>query len=211
MTSPLFRKTIFISLLGHIAVFSIFSFSFGNRIAKIHYGSVSFWGGLLNSYDFISHGAFINIGTKAIFRHTRTLNIPTEKLDTSLFLSDSYFKPAVNLALEREKIILPQRPITLPIKKIDKRPVVMFHPVLPYHFTLYFKDRQMVHIQLMFNISTRPDNTNSISLKRKISSGNLEVDLLSMHYISHYLFIQQARFPPNSWQTVKIEFSPRND
>jgi len=49
-----------------------------------------------------------------------------------------------------------------------------------------------------------------ISLRRKISSGNLEADLLSMRYIGHYLFIQQEGFASNVWQTVKIEFSPRS-
>jgi hypothetical protein len=50
---------------------------------------------------------------------------------------------------------------------------------------------------------------NSLEIKRKISSGNLEVDLLSMRYLSPYLFIQQNRFTPNNWQTVKIDLSPQ--
>ncbi|MGE5197021.1 MAG: hypothetical protein ACM3IL_00745, partial [Deltaproteobacteria bacterium] len=75
---------------------------------------------------------------------------------------------------------------------------------------LYFKDRQAAHIELMFNVL--PDGkSNSMDIKRKISSGNLEVDLLTMRYLSHYLFIQQAGFPANKWQTVKIELSPKND
>jgi len=48
-------------------------------------------------------------------------------------------------------------------------------------------------------------------IKRKISSGNLEVDLLTMRYIGHYLFIQQKRFTPNNWQTVKIDLSEKEN
>jgi hypothetical protein len=55
------------------------------------------------------------------------------------------------------------------------------------------------------------DKRNSILVKRRISSGNLEADLLSMRYISRYLFMQQRGFVPNKWQTVKIDLSTVND
>jgi hypothetical protein len=86
----------------------------------------------------------------------------------------------------------------------------MFYPRLPYHFALYFKDRQTVHIELMFQVISGAQR-NSILVKRRVSSGNLEADLLSMRYISRYLFIQQRGFAPNKWQTVKIDLSTAND
>ena len=73
---------------------------------------------------------------------------------------------------------------------------------------LYFKDRQLAHIELAFNIISG-QKINPVVVKRKISSGNLEADLLSMRYISHYLYIQQAAFPSDVWQEVKIELSPK--
>jgi len=85
---------------------------------------------------------------------------------------------------------------------VMREPVFTLHPLLPYQFDLYFKDRQQVHIELEFCV-TRSNNRNFISLRRKISSGNLEADLLSMRYIGHYLFIQQEGFASNVWQTVK--------
>jgi hypothetical protein len=92
------------------------------------------------------------------------------------------------------------------VKPQQKESVLVFHPLLPYQLQLYFKDRQTVHIELMFNIISGRENK-AIVVKRKISSGNLEADLLSLRYISHYLFIQRARFQPNNWQTVKIDLS----
>jgi hypothetical protein len=82
----------------------------------------------------------------------------------------------------------------------------MFYPHLPYNFLLYFADRQAVHIELMYNISPGAHSP-VLSLKRKISSGNLEADLLAMRYLSHYLSIQQENFPQNTWQAVKIDLS----
>lgn len=86
----------------------------------------------------------------------------------------------------------------------------MFYPRLPHYFNLYFRHRQAAHIELMFNISASA-TASSIIIKRKISSGNLEVDLLSIRYIGNYLFIEQSRFPHNTWQTVKIDLSTKND
>jgi hypothetical protein len=97
----------------------------------------------------------------------------------------------------------------LPVRK--KEPEIIFHPLLPYSFTLYFKDRQIAHVELLFNIVSNKGLRNAAVIKRKISSGNLEVDLLIMRYIEHYLFIQQARFTPNTWQSVKIDLSAKSD
>ena len=86
----------------------------------------------------------------------------------------------------------------------------MFYPRLPPYFSLYFKDRQVAHMELMFKITSSLKNS-SISIKRKISSGNLEADLLCMRYINHYLFVQQGIFTSGDWQAVKIELSAKND
>ncbi len=87
---------------------------------------------------------------------------------------------------------------------------MMLYPRLPYDFSLYFRDRQAAHIELAFNIKTA-GNREEVAIKRKISSGNLEADLLSMRYISHYLFIQKTRFAPGVWQSVKIDLAARDD
>jgi hypothetical protein len=116
-----------------------------------------------------------------------------------------YFKPvAVELQAEK-KLFLERVPVfnTLPQQRA---PVLLFHPLLPYQLQLYFKDRQDVHIELQFKIHETLTR-NAIEIKRKISSGNIEADLLSLRYISHYLFIQKGGFQTNQWHPVKIDLS----
>lgn len=121
---------------------------------------------------------------------------------------EHYVKPLAGISYisRREAVKSPSIAQNIPFRK---DPVFTLHPLLPYQFDLYFKDRQAVHIELEFSV-TRSQSRNFVFLRRKISSGNLEADLLSMRYIGHYLFIQQARFAADAWQTVKIEFSPHS-
>ena len=211
MTRPLLKQTLFMSLLGHITFFSIFSLSFGRVIPKADYISVSFWGQFL-LHSQINHPLPAGSGeykNELFFRRTDTSAL--DKIArTYSWPGDYYLKPQSTLAFNGTKEIFLEKttPASFPLKR--REPMIIFHPLLPYGFTLYFKDRQIAHVELMFNIVSS-GTRNSIALKRKISSGNLEVDLLSMRYISHYLFIQQARFAPNNWQTVKIDLSAKND
>jgi len=200
------KNTIIISLLGHLSIFLLFSFTFGKIIPKIDYSPLIFWGQILPRADF-------NIYKNNTLNKNRIFdNKPdTSMLDRAKAEKSSLFvdnlKPQVRVFFNNE-----EKPLllhtALPRLNIPKRKesVIMFYPLLPYQLQLYFKDRQQVHIELMFNIIPGREK-NSILIKRKISSGNLEADLLSARYISHYLFIQQARFQPNIWQTVKIDLS----
>lgn len=205
MTRAYFRNTIIISLLGHITLFSLFSFSFGKIILKIEYAPLVFLGQILPKTD-------LSIYQNNIQHKNRIFN---KRPDTSLLdnVNSGVFsatvpnlKPAVPIGFNKEKSSL--LPAVAPLVYLHKRKesVIMFHPLLPYQLQLYFKDRQVVHIELMFNIISGREK-NSILIKRRISSGNLEADLLSVRYIGHYLFIQQARFQANNWQTVKIDLS----
>jgi hypothetical protein len=208
MMSTDFKKTIFISLLGHITALSIFSFSFGNRIPNPDFAGVSFWGTVLPKSELITTRAFNPPDIRKLFlKEPQISSLDKIKKEYPL-LPDYYLKPKVNLAFNEDKAIFVQKPTNVLPVSIRKESVIMFHPELPYNFLLYFKDRQAVHIELMFNIIPS-GKTHSIVIKRKISSGNLEADLLSMRYISHYLFIQQARFLKNNWQTVKIDLAPK--
>ncbi len=119
---------------------------------------------------------------------------------------DCPFRPPLEAPYSTAREPLKSPPVISGIPRYPE-PAFTLHPLLPYRFDLYFKDRQQVHIELEFSV-TRSDSRNFVSLRRKISSGNLEADLLSMRYIGHYLFIQQARFSLGVWQPVKIEFSP---
>lgn len=227
MTSPVFKKTIFISLLGHITAFSILSLSFGNRIPKVEYSGVSFWGQiLLNSQ--VTEPAIARTkvnppplrpgvsltryyfpakaGSRPMFPAMRD---PVGNLINGRE-NEGWEKPQLTLTFNTQKASFAEKPKTLLVSSRRKEPTIIFHPLLPYGFTLYFKDREVAHVELMFKIVSSRER-DSIVIKRKISSGNLEVDLLTLRYIGHYLFIQQPSFIQNGWQTVKIDLSAKND
>lgn len=229
MTNSIFKKTFIFSLLGHITVLSIFNLCFGSRIPKIGYTGVSFWGQFLNKSELLQPQPKISPTPKSsMWGFTRKPD--TSALDKtardSILPNSLYFpaeagsrpipnnnwreKPPLVLRFNPEKEVF-TKPISafLPLRK--KEPEIIFHPLLPYSFTLYFKDRQIAHVELLFNIISNKALRNFAVIKRKISSGNLEVDFLIMRYIEHYLFIQQARFTPNSWQSVKIDLSAKSD
>ncbi len=113
-------------------------------------------------------------------------------------------KPAVLEAFSPLKPLFPAPAARNPAARKDA--TVMIHPLLPYQLHLYFKDRQSVHIELAFKIVKSRSRTHVI-IRRKVSSGNLDADLLCCRYLGHYLYIQEARFVPNTWQMVKIDLS----
>ncbi|MDD5595484.1 MAG: hypothetical protein PHY94_04470 [Candidatus Omnitrophica bacterium] len=203
------KKSLIFSLLGHLTFFSIFGFSFGNKIPQANYAPVSFWGDILKNYDFRQEVHSRGLTIEKLFPHgLKDLGSQVKnQVNDPGFGVESCLKPQALLASNEEKPIYKAPPAEKPVLS-RKESVIMLHPELPYYFNLYFKDRQVVHIELAFNIIPR-GKSNSILVRRKISSGNLEVDLLTMRYLSHYLFLQQSVLAPNIWQTVKIEFSPK--
>lgn len=208
MIPPNFKKTIFISFLGHITAFSIFTFSFGNKIQIANYANVSFWGQVLKGYD-LRFGNNYNIpGDKKL--NFVSLKVPeADNQANDYLLLRAYSKPFIKLAIPGEKEIFSRHLAENQSPKRRKEAVVMFYPALPYHFNLYFKDRQVVHIQLDYNVALNINKKSIITVRRKISSGNLEADLLCMRYIEHYLSIGQDRQFLGKWKTVKIELQPK--
>ena len=218
MTDSLFKKTIVISLLWHLAFLSAFRVSSGTHFPPAQHNGIFFWGSLLSRYDVLhgqapihscrrqdtglsdKAGCMIGLGATSVLDKNRPV-IP---------VTTYALKPLAQLSFSGDKQVWRQDARTASSALPKKKSVVMFYPHLPYHFLLYFKDRQTVHIELAFIVAATGQN-NTIAIKRKISSGNLEADLLTARYLSHYLFIQQMSFPTNTWQTVKIELSPKND
>jgi len=205
--TPLLKRTILFSLLGHLAVFSLFSFSFGKRF-DTDYQGIYFWGTFLPASDFLISPRPDDNFIRRILISPH--NIKVKKTTDSVTLPLGYLKPALCPALTQEKITYLPRTNSAYPGSARKEAVMMFYPELPYQFSLYFQDRQMVHIELIFHIKTVGDRE-EVTIKRKISSGNLEADLLSMRYISHYLFIQKSRFLPGIWQSVKIDLAAKDD
>jgi hypothetical protein len=210
MKSREFKKTILISLLGHITFFSIFSFSFGTRIPKADYSSVIFWGQLLGNSQVAKPLIYNRINARGLFFHkVDTLALDKKAPDFNL-AAGFYLKPPSSLTSDAGKIPFVEKINPQPLFSRRKEPTIIFHPLLPYGFTLYFRDRQVAHVELAFRVLPQGQG-NSITVKRKISSGNLEVDLLTIRYIERYLFMQQASLSSSDWHTVKIDLSARND
>lgn len=204
--APIFKQTIYISLLGHLTIFGMFGFSFGDRITRPNYARISFLGEMLNAPALMQQGALKQV--KYILKDKPDVT-PLKQATQDYSRFDYYTKPAVESVLKIEKSVVAGNVYSASFSLKKKEASVMFYPSLPYNFLLYFKDRQVVHIELMFNIISRSDKANYIVVKRKISSGNLEADLLSMRYINRYLFMQQFNYPSNKWQPVKIELEPQ--
>lgn len=214
VSSSTFKKSVIMSLAGHLAVFAVFGFSFGKKMPMADYTQVSFFGQVLKSYDFSGHSGIGLPNLKRLAFHPSVVEYADldKSQERSGYMKERInFSPAEYSLKPRAQPIITKKlgpflatPALLPNRRTES--TVMFHPVLPYRFSLYFQDRQVAHIGLEFRVIPK-EKINSCVVKRKISSGNLEVDLLSMHYLSHYLFIQQERFPSGKWQDVKIEFS----
>lgn len=209
--SPIFRRTLFVSLLAHLAFFSIFSFSFGRRDGRLEYPTVNFLGSFLGPIDLVGH---LRAGSKIISLKKQESflpqALPSAETGQGLVTVSYYQKPQVRLAVREEKALYVPAVSSYPGLPARRESVITLYPSLPYHFLLYFKDRQRAHIELMYN--TVPGaKSNPVVLKRKISSGNLEADLLSMRYISHYLFTQTPYTGGNGWQTIKIDLEPRKE
>ncbi|MEW6100669.1 MAG: hypothetical protein AB1481_00025 [Candidatus Omnitrophota bacterium] len=197
-----FKKSIFISLLGHLAIFSIFSFSFGNKLLKGIDSPVYFWGQFLGQAQVTER--IIRDGASDLKNPVFEI-LPSEPFN----LQAPFIKPNVTLPFYNEKEAFRSflSPVLPFLKKRQEE--IIFHPVLPHDFRLYFKDRQVAHIELAFNIP--PKEREPIQIKRSIASGNPEVDLMSMRYISHFLFIQRSKFVSNGWHALKIDLTVKND
>jgi hypothetical protein len=207
MTNSYLKKTILISFLGHLAFFPLFNLTFKRTAIKTDYAPLSFLGQILPAYELKNNPQ--DPKTKKPAWNTKIEKVfldKTNNRDLKFSASPYHLKPGVNLAFNQDKSSITPNPYVFGDLPRRKESVLMFYPLLPYQLQLYFKDRQTVHIELMFSIMTT-GRRKSVAVRRKVSSGNLEADLLSSRYIGHYLFIQQSRFIPDNWQTVKIDLS----
>jgi hypothetical protein len=209
MIKAVLKNTLIMSFLGHLLVFSLFSFSFDrNRLQRAE-SLMVFWGQILPKAA-LNFNNPVLAGARQI---SKRLDSVLPKSSNPVFNppADYSIKPQVELPISPSKEpAIKDTPAASQFLPEKKESSIMFHPLLPYQLQIYFKGRQTVHIELMFKISSL-GGKNTVLIERKVSSGNLEADLLSSRYIKHYLFIQRARFPLDTWQTVKIDLSTQND
>ncbi|MFA5118054.1 MAG: hypothetical protein WC695_04270 [Candidatus Omnitrophota bacterium] len=200
-------RTVAISFLSHIALFGLFSFSFGTRMPDTWRPDVSFLGSILLPTDVAIPGNHPQTGIiESIFSKKTASGFL--KAQPGSFLTQPAYEPKPALAhqLSLKKCSFSYHAAAKTGRHILKDHDIMFYPLLPQHFMLYFQDRQSAHMELLCKAG-KVQKPSSIIIKRKVSSGNLEVDLLTMRYIGHYLFIQQRHFIEDTWQTIKIDLS----
>jgi hypothetical protein len=205
MRESIFKKTLVFSLLGHLTVFGLFSFSFGSRLPRLEYQPITFWGQILGNTQVSSREVSAAIPRGLDFKKLDTSILEAKSKEPPL-LTSALIKPPQPLIIDSQKQLFVESPQSAIFPLRREEPAVIFHPMLPYSFPLYFQDRQVAHVELMFKLESA-GLQNSILVKRKISSGNLEVDLLVSRYIGHYLFVRQPSFQSGIWQTVKIDLS----
>jgi hypothetical protein len=128
------------------------------------------------------------------------------KASSGVGLGAACFKPRIFLSKGTTKYTFVPSPKTLLSR--HKEISLIFHPRLGNSFLFYFKNRQKAHIELTFYISEKERIT---WVKRKITCGSLEADLLSSRYITHCLFLQKNYFAPGRWHSVKIDLSREDD
>ncbi|MFA5357103.1 MAG: hypothetical protein WC301_06890 [Candidatus Omnitrophota bacterium] len=209
MTGHIFRQAVVISLLGHLTLFGMFGFSFGRRIPAADFSRVYFWGAVFRAPDLIS-GRPPDAGYhKGAFTGKTGIFALSKARQEDPFAYGSHSKPQFSFAFSEHKMEFTAEPEPVP-PAARKRAAITFYPALPYRFALYFKDRQAAHIELEYQVKSA-DKRNFVLVRRKVSSGNLEADLLSMRYISRYLFMRQSGFTPDKWQVVKIDLSTFDD
>lgn len=208
MSSPVFRRALCLSLAGHLCVGVLFSFSFGRRLPMAGSTPVAFWGQFLLPSELVPkqlvmppsfQQAFFS---RPIVSHFVSYARPAQ----GILLPQACFKPPTPVAFPIEKRVYTQAmPTPAPLVS-QRQSVLLLHPQLPYQFSLYFRDRQIAHIALACTVAA-PSGRQVVMVRRTISSGNLEADLLAMRSIERYLLMQQGRLTAGLWQTVKIELS----
>lgn len=196
------RYFLVLSTIAHAAVLSWFGVTFnGSYAAGTRHPPIVVWGRMLRS----APGTQAQAGVRRPAEAGRVEGLPRPERVFNGPGSQQPRKPA-----RFEAVLSAKRSFSYaaaPEGVYRKRDsVVMIHPLLPFQLQMYFKDRQSVHIELMFRIIVT-GSRRQVLVRRKISSGNLDADLLCARYLGHYLFIEQARFVPNTWQTVRIDLS----
>ena len=195
---------LFISIICHIFCFNNIELTFNNNLAEgsSEPSKIFFLGPILQKQGFHPQSTrkaecpinMLNIRTFTDILRTKS---------SSVYKLDSDFKKPPLINAFDNKIVYLKPPQAPNIK--EAKSSIMFYPPIPYHFLLYFKDRQTAHMEAVFYISTQGKVA---EIKRKISSGNPEVDLLIMRNLTHFLNACKSRFVLDSWQTVKVDLSP---
>ncbi|MDD4907741.1 MAG: hypothetical protein PHJ00_01605 [Candidatus Omnitrophica bacterium] len=203
--SNIFKITLLLSFSWHLIFLSVFEPVITTRFRPAGPENTAFLGSILRVGELLKPRLFAKSGTRAL--NIKTVYPPRDEGFLSPSVEDAV-KPAAGFIGPAEKsTFIEPKDLEFAYKPKEK-PALTFYPVLPYSFILYFTDRQVAHMEFIYYVS---DDGKITYVKRKVSSGNLETDLLAYRYITHCLFLQEGRFPANTWQSVKIDLTRRDN
>ena len=237
-SNTVLKFAVITSLFCHILMFNSIELTFGKAAGGgPEFIKIFFFGSILESRDYHSeiensirpktlkaeavkrntvqgNCRVSRLGARSFANMIRVKSSPICDLDL-LRQNQDFYKSALN---ESKEVLNPSsllvnltdhkatyfEPVPL-LKTKNEDSSIMFYPPIPYHFLLYFKDRQTAHVEVAFYISPKGK---FVGIKRKISSGNPEVDLLIMRNLNHFLNLNKSNLALDSWQTVKVDLSP---
>jgi hypothetical protein len=204
--SNTFKITLFLSLSWHLMFFGVFEPVISTRFRPAGPENTAFLGSILRAGDLL-RPRLLTAKSDMRALNVKTAYPPKDEHFLTPSVKDA-LKPAAGFIGPTEKLTFVERKSSDFVYKSKEKPALTFYPVLPYSFALYFTDRQTAHMEFTFYIS---DDGKISYVKRKVSSGNLETDLLAYRYITHCLFLQEGRFPASTWQSVKIDLTRKEN
>lgn len=203
---PLLNLMLTLSLCGHLLGLAFIKPIMGEGSLKLKGLKIFFLGSLLSQDEVnIKKDNYSFFKTEPDSDKRIFLNLRMSWLQPAYrnmeFLEFKFRRPLFDLSIFNQRQIPYFQPQACFLKKEAS---LIFSPYIPYSFLLYFKDRQKAYLEFLFYIS-KEGRLNSIN--RRISSGNLEIDLLVMRHITRSLYLIRNSFPSESSQIVKVEFS----
>lgn len=215
-----FKRSFVVSFCAHLCVFAFFSFSFKPFLVSAPVHSIVYLGKDPSfSYHAVhlkKRGAEAGEALLGLFNRNRarsyaniSFNGARNKGYAGIMSRD--LKPRIAFVDGESKLGYSDKLLPADFVQQQKAPVFIFHPILPAGFSLYFKDRQLAHVELSYRMPSGGAGHLLPVVKRKVSSGNLEADLLCKRYITNYLFARQMALAPSVWQVVKIDLSGTDD
>lgn len=206
----------FISLAAHLAVLNISFVSFKqSAVRDLSAGMphVFFGAGLLESCDLEDKkpgSGLRSLHPASRFKFRMPHQVRDHWVKTRFPSAGGLFKPpAISTGPEKTS---PGRPAVMEAPHIGNSEPLSMYPLLPAYFPVYFRDRCRAHIGLSFRISPAVRGPGEyIEVKRKVSCGNLEADLIALRQVAHYLLLQRRYFQSGRWLDVNIDFSPSYD
>jgi len=199
------KFALIVSLACHVVCFRGVDFTFGKKLdaQSLKAFKIFFLGSILGGEDSLQSESDSPVGMDKLTQRLFLNMLQVQPLPGYEFTSQKQAPEKLSLMKLTQEKISYYKPCA-PAQRKEIEPSVMFYPSMPYHFLLYFKDRQTAYMEVDYYISA---HGKVMGIKRRVSSGNPEVDLLIMRNLVQFLELYKSNLVLDSWQTVKIDLS----